>query len=105
MLKIGVIGDRETVLGFSALGLDIFPVDDADDAARVIVSPKALEYAVLYITEELAMGCTDAIDRHRATRTPAIILIPGKKGSMGIAMANVGKRVEKAVGSDILGSE
>ena len=35
--------------------------------------------------------------------TPAIILIPGKSGSLGIGMANVKKSVERAVGADILG--
>ena len=105
MYKIGVIGDREAVLGFSALGLDIFPVTSSDEAARILNSQQATEYAVLYITEKLAEGCTEAIERHRSSRTPAVILIPGKDGSMGIALANVGKRVEKAVGSNILGNE
>ena len=34
--------------------------------------------------------------------TPAIILIPGKEGSLGIGMANVTNAVERAVGADIL---
>lgn len=105
MYKIGVIGDRETVLGFSALGLDIFPVTGADEAAHILHSQKASEYAVLYITEKLAEGCAEAIERYRTCRTPAVILIPSKDGSMGVALANVGKRVERAVGSNILGNE
>ncbi|MBQ5955335.1 MAG: V-type ATP synthase subunit F, partial [Firmicutes bacterium] len=28
MYKIGVIGDRESILGFKAVGLDVFPIDD-----------------------------------------------------------------------------
>ncbi|MCQ4771942.1 V-type ATP synthase subunit F, partial [Intestinimonas massiliensis] len=34
--------------------------------------------------------------------TPAIILIPGKSGSLGIGMDNVKKSVERAVGADSL---
>ena len=34
--------------------------------------------------------------------TPAVILIPGKDGSLGIGMANVKSAVERAVGADIL---
>ncbi len=34
--------------------------------------------------------------------TPAIILIPGNKGSMGIGLADINKSVEKAVGANIL---
>ena len=58
---------------------------------------------MLFITETLAASCEHAIALHRQSRTPAIILIPGKDGSLGIGLSNVSKRVEKAVGSNILG--
>ena len=32
MVKIGVIGDRDSIYGFAALGLDIYPVEDAKEA-------------------------------------------------------------------------
>ena len=32
MFKIGVMGGRETVMGFKALGLDTYPVDNAEEA-------------------------------------------------------------------------
>ncbi|MBQ3391139.1 MAG: V-type ATP synthase subunit F [Clostridia bacterium] len=103
MYKIGVIGDRESVQGFAALGLTTFAVSNPEEANAVLKSPEALEYAVLYITEQLAAQCEQAIELHRQNRTPAVILIPGKDGSLGIGLSNVGKRVEKAVGSNILG--
>ena len=34
--------------------------------------------------------------------TPAIILIPGKEGPLGIGMKNITSAVERAVGADIL---
>lgn len=34
MYKIGVIGDRESILGFKAVGLDVFPCDAADEAKK-----------------------------------------------------------------------
>ena len=34
MYKIGVIGDRESVLGFKAVGLDVFPTDDPSEARK-----------------------------------------------------------------------
>ena len=36
MYKIGVIGDRESILGFKAVGLDVFPVDDPDEARKIL---------------------------------------------------------------------
>ena len=47
-----------------------------------------------------AMG--PEIARYKDELTPAIILIPGKDGSLGIGMANVKSAVERAVGADIL---
>jgi V/A-type H+-transporting ATPase subunit F len=85
MYKIGVIGDRETVLGFSALGLDIFPVTSADEAARILHSQKALEYAVLYITESWPKAAPRPLSWYRTCRTPAVILIPSKDGAWGCA--------------------
>ena len=33
---------------------------------------------------------------------PAIILIPGREGSLGIGKANIQRAIERAVGADIL---
>lgn len=31
--KIAVLGDKDSVLGFKALGLDVFPAETAEEAA------------------------------------------------------------------------
>ena len=36
MLKIAVIGGRDTVMGFKALGLETYPAADATEAGRVL---------------------------------------------------------------------
>ena len=36
MYKIGVIGDRESILGFKAVGLTVFPCDNRDEAANAL---------------------------------------------------------------------
>ena len=51
MPKIAVMGGRETVMGFKALGLDVYPVTDPDDAKslfRKLAKPEA-DYAIIYI--------------------------------------------------------
>ncbi|MFR6187046.1 MAG: V-type ATP synthase subunit F [Lawsonibacter sp.] len=55
-----------------------------------------------YLTEQLAAQLQSEIARYQDALTPAIILIPGKEGSLGIGMANVTNAVERAVGADIL---
>ena len=36
MYKIAVLGDRDSVLGFRALGLDVFFADDAETARKTL---------------------------------------------------------------------
>ena len=59
-------------------------------------------FAILYLTEQLSAQLQPEIARYQDALTPAIILIPGKEGSLGIGMANIKTAVERAVGADIL---
>lgn len=55
-------------------------------------------YAIIYMTEQLAAKLTTDIARYKDALTPAIILIPGKEGPLGIGMANIKTAVERAGG-------
>lgn len=102
MYKIAVLGDRDSIYGFAALGLDTFPVTDPADGARRLRDLAEGSYAVIYITEALAAQLEAEIDRYRNARLPAIILIPGVCGNTGAGIGAVKKSVEQAVGSDII---
>ena len=102
MYKIAVLGDRDSVLGFKALGLDVFPAETVDEAKDILNQLAKEEYAVVYLTEQYARYMDAELERYKTRVTPAVILIPGKEGSLGIGMANVKKSVERAVGADIL---
>jgi len=100
--KIAVLGDRDSVLGFKALGLDTFPADTVEEAKTVLHRLAREEYAVVYLTEGYAARMEEEIARYKDSLTPAVILIPGKEGPLGIGMENVKRSVERAVGADIL---
>ena len=102
MYKIGVIGDRESVLGFKAVGLDVFPTDDPEEAKKTLKRIAKEDFAIIYITEQLYQYMMDEVDEYTDSRLPAIIPIPGKDGTLGIGMTSVKKSVERAVGADIL---
>lgn len=105
MYKVGVIGDKDSVMGFVALGLDAFEAGDAAQTAELLRRLARQQYAVIYITEQAAQPVLDVIDEYKDAELPAIILIPGIQGSLGIGMAGVKKSVERAVGADILFQE
>ena len=52
--NLAVIGDSESIKGFSAVGLDIFPCDDSEGAGQLIRRlADSDSYAIIYLTEEL----------------------------------------------------
>ena len=102
MYKIGVIGDKDSILGFKALGLSVFPVAQPSEAEEKLHELARSQYAVIYITEQAAKDIDAAIDQYKDDKFPAIILIPGNQGTLGIGMRGVKKSVERAVGADIL---
>jgi V/A-type H+-transporting ATPase subunit F len=102
MYKIAVLGDRDSVLGFRALGLEVFPVEEAAEGRQTLHRLAKDQYAVIYITEQLASQLTADIDRYKDDMTPAIILIPGKSGSLGLGASALQSAVERAVGADII---
>ena len=97
MYKIAVLGERESVMGFAALGLTVFPVNSAEEAAR-----QSDAYAIIYVTETYAEALHAQIEKYASSVTPAVILIPGAGGCKGLGMNALNAAVERAVGSNIL---
>ncbi len=102
MYKIGVIGGIDSVLGFKAVGLDVYHCSRVEKAKKTLHQLAKEDYAIIYITEVLAAEMAEDIDEYKDSRLPAIIAIPGKEGSTGAGMRSVSKAVERAVGADIL---
>lgn len=84
MNKIGVIGGRDSVLGFRALGLDTCIAENGEQAKAALHRMAKENYAIIYITEHLAAQIPAEIERRREDVSPAVILIPGREGSLGI---------------------
>ena len=102
MYKIGIIGDRDSVLGFMAVGFSVEIADSPKKASECLKKMAADDFAVIYITEELASQITDEIDKYKDEMVPAIVLMPSKNGGVGLGMRNIKKSVERAIGADIL---
>lgn len=101
MYKAAVVGDRESIYGFAALGLAVCEAT-AENAGDIINDLAKKGYAVIYVTENIAAEIRPVIEKYRSVSIPAVILIPGVKGNTGEGVRDVHRSVEKAVGSDIL---
>jgi V/A-type H+-transporting ATPase subunit F len=118
--SIAIVGNKDTILGFKALGLKTFDANSAEEATKVLYKLKAEQvqvekegvktaqvemrpaYSIIFITEDLAMGISgDDYKKLNKDALPAIIPVPGSQGSTGAGLRRIGKMVEQAVGSDI----
>ncbi len=102
--RIAVLGERDIVAGFAALGLDVYPVDQPQQAVESFrrITREETGVEIIYVTETFASALAEEIDRFRNSASPAIILIPGRGGSLGIGRDALKSAVERAVGADIL---
>ena len=111
MYKVAVIGGRQDILGFSALGFTILEAQDAE-AARLALRRATtgvnsdgapdVGYAVIFITEEYAAALAEDIAGFDDVPTRAILPIPSAGSDGGFGMKALHDRVKRAVGSDIL---
>lgn len=100
--KIGVIGNKDSVLGFKALGLNVFSPREADEIRKTIDKLAIDDYGIIFITEDLANKALETIQRYDEKISPAIIMIPSNRGTLNIGMDRIDENVEKALGSNIL---
>lgn len=99
--KIAVIGDKDSILAFKAVGAETFCASGVFEANEILRKLKD-DYAVIFITEDLAEQVSDTIDKLKSRPFPAVIPIPGTRGSNGFGLGSIRKDVEKAIGADIL---
>ena len=102
MYNIGVIGDYDSICGFSALGFDIFPVVSSDMARKELKALANNNYGIIYITESLMEELQPDCEIYNEKPMPCIIPIPSSGGVTGFGESRLKSFVERAVGSDII---
>ena len=105
MYGVAVIGDRDSVIGFRALGMTVLETDDpvlAGEKLRQLVNQR---FAVIFMTEILVEQNHEYLQSLRSQRLPAVIPIPSLTGSTGLGMRQVRESVRRAVGMDLIERE
>lgn len=100
--NIAVVGEKESILGFKAVGFDVYETNDSCQTEDVIRRLAAQGCGIIFITEQAMAPVLSLIDEYKDLSIPAIIPIPGRDGSLGMGLTSVKKSVERAVGADIL---
>lgn len=103
MHRICIIGDRDSVIGFMALGFSVHEAQNSEEAGEILRRlVKDKDNSVIFIVENFAIELSEMISKYRDLPLPAIVPIPGKEGSIGYGMENIRRATERAVGADIL---
>jgi V/A-type H+-transporting ATPase subunit F len=100
--KIGVIGDKDSVLPFKLFGFDVRYGHSGKAVRQSIEEMANSKYGVIYVTEQCADLAKETIQRYKEEVSPAIVLIPNHQGTMGTGLSDIQKNVERAVGQNIL---
>lgn len=103
MHRIAVVGEKDCIYGFSAIGLETFFVKTLQEAKIIIKKLIKENFAIIYLTESIIEAGSEDIFEDFKDEFVSIIPIPGiSKGSTDVGMKNLKKNVIKAVGTDIL---
>ncbi len=101
--NVAVIGDRDSILCFRAIGVRTFTVSEPKEAMTVVRRLLKERVSVVFITEQIAEGIMDLVDEVGGMSLPSVVLIPSNQGSLGLGMGRIRQTVTRAVGADIFG--
>ena len=80
--KLAIVGDGDSIMVFKAAGVATFPAEN-EVKAREVLRRIAKDYAVIFLTEELARPLTDFLKRFDEQPYPVVLSKTSKKGSTG----------------------
>ena len=103
MSEIAMIGDRDSILGFKALGVSIFPAETKDEVISILRTLIQHQFKIAFITEQVAPDAETIANEMSGKTMPVIMMIPSNKGSTGLGMQRMHQLVRKAAGADIWG--
>ncbi len=101
--KTAVIGRREDVQLFTAIGADTFITSDPAEAEETVRSCAREGYPVIIISDDLYGAILPVIDEFSADPSTSIIAIPGKDGSSHYSNERITGLVKKAIGINLEG--
>lgn len=99
--KMAIIGDGDSVIAFTAGGIEAFAVSNAEKAGETL-KKLAKTHQIIFITDVLAKELDELISKYVSVPYPIIIPVPSKNGSNGYGMQVIKSAMDKALGVDIL---
>lgn len=99
---MGVVGERDVVLAFQAMGMKVVPAETPEAIASAVFQMAEEGIPVVFLTERAARLVPETLERYKTSSSTVLIPIPGSQGADGFGLQRVRDNVEKAIGADIL---
>jgi len=108
-VKIAIIGGKDAIMAFKAIGIDTFPVplrEDIEGLTQATLKKLIQEgYGIIFVTEDIAKRIESIMNEVKERPIPSIVVIPGTKPKEGFASARIRAIVRKSLGIDLLGKK
>lgn len=98
--KIAVIGEKDAISIFRAVGAEIFPHTDANEIKEIIKTLIEKDYTIILITEKEANSIHEFLSTLRMTTYPIILPIPNGIENLEYGLKRVQENLHKAIGSN-----
>jgi len=102
MSNIAIIGEKEIIIGFNLIGLQLFPVIGFTEAKAALEECSHRNYQVVFITDNIAQLIIEEIEKYQKLSPMSICILPSRIKDTETSIKLLRKNVEKAVGTDIL---
>ena len=99
--KMAIVGDGDSIMVFKAAGVSTFAAED-EKKAREVLRKIAKDYAIIFLTENLARPLTEFLKRFDESPYPVVVSVPAAGGSTGYGFEVLKSAMERALGVDIL---
>ncbi len=94
--QIAVIGDKDTIIGFKAIGFDTYEItkNDESEIKQFIIAVLRKNYKIVYLTENYYLSCEKEIDEFLKNKSyPILTVIPTTTSDKDIAFNSMKKLV------------
>ncbi|AQQ69738.1 V-type ATP synthase subunit F [Limihaloglobus sulfuriphilus] len=98
-----VIGSRDFVMPFSALGLETYPVEpDTDEPAEKARQILEAKYSLVVVAENIAEQTREIFEEIQKDPLPCVVVVPFTTEPEGYSQKQLGRLLKMATGIDIL---
>jgi len=101
-MKIGILGDKEIILPFRTLGVEVFEIKDEKSFAQAKKTIEEGNFGAIFITQNIKEKFEKEIESFYKKPLPAVLIIPTVQPFEKKKRKELEKIIEQALGSKII---